>query len=414
MAYIEGTASGYLDLLSGLVALLTADNGSGEPEFGAANTGDGTITKPTGDSAAPTETWTLTCTMAGGDATATFSVVGSVTGSDGTATSGSAYSGTVLFTISAGGTDWEVGDTISFELSKLGWSVLKDTTSSFTTDGEVYLQGVGLAGTEEIHVNLQAKSDVGNDKYYWILQGASDFDTGLSFNGQLGAIPTGQGPPLIWLDSGSIDYAIAANAQRFIVLAQVGGSQQICYCGFLHRLAQPGIYPYPLFIGGTHFDEADSIADNADQHTFFLRDYIGTQNTKSGAHLYLPGATWARLRAYATNGVGMDKSEATLIVYPNGTQNVAATSFGVVPAPSGKYPVVDSVALVHNSVYDSSETGITDRLFGDLSPVGVFDGMAWTTGFNLTSDDLINNKRWRAVQNTFRNGRLDFAAMRRA
>lgn len=412
MAYIEGTASDYLDLLADLVALLTADNGSGEPEFAEANAGNGTITKPTAISSAPTETWTLTCTLAGGDATATFSVVGSVTGADGTATSGSAYSGTVLFTISAGGTDWELGDVITFGIDKLGWSVLKNTTSSFTTDGEVYLQGVGLAGAEEIHVNIKAKSDGANDKYYWLLQGATDFDTGLDFGQQLGAIPSGQGPPLIWLDSGSIDYAIAANAQRFIVLAQIGGSQQVCYCGFLDRLIQPGVYPYPLFIGGTHFDETESVADNANEHTNFLADFVSSADQKSSGHVYLPGAIWARLRLY--DDVPLNRAEASFVVYPNGTQRTPGTAYGIVPSPSGKYPLATSVVMVHAKTFSTEETGSSDRLVGDLSPVGTLDGIAFTTGFGLTSDDLINNKRWRAFQNTFRNGRLDFAAMRRA
>lgn len=111
------------------------------PVYPAANIGNGIIasvnTKPF---KTKNEDWTLTCTLGGADGVATFSVVGSVTGAKGTATSGTEFntlltSGGLKFTITAGGTNWAVGDIITFSTkqhpewsavnaAKIIWSVL--------------------------------------------------------------------------------------------------------------------------------------------------------------------------------------------------------------------------------------------------------------------------------------------------
>lgn len=85
------------------------------------NTGNGYITevqtKPFGT---VTENWTITCTLGGGSGVATFSVVGSVSGTIGTATSNTEYTAgsMVKFTIYAGGTNWVIGDTYTFSTRK--------------------------------------------------------------------------------------------------------------------------------------------------------------------------------------------------------------------------------------------------------------------------------------------------------
>jgi len=111
------------------------------PVVTSTNTGNGTInvikTRPF---KTVNENWTLTCTLGGGDSTATFSVVGSVSGNVGTATSGTEFStgtgaGGIKFTIKAGGVNWVIDDTITFStnqypewttlnMGKIIWSIL--------------------------------------------------------------------------------------------------------------------------------------------------------------------------------------------------------------------------------------------------------------------------------------------------
>ncbi len=86
---------------------VSALGGAGTPSF--SGTGDGTISDVSGGPNSVAETITLTAT----DSTH-FSVSGSVSGSLGTATVGTAFtSGNINFTISAGGTDFQPGDTFT-------------------------------------------------------------------------------------------------------------------------------------------------------------------------------------------------------------------------------------------------------------------------------------------------------------
>lgn len=67
------------------------------------------------------ENWTVTCTLGGADGVATFSVVGSISGSAGTATSGTEFTSAskgIRFTINAGSTNWVIGDTFTFSTHK--------------------------------------------------------------------------------------------------------------------------------------------------------------------------------------------------------------------------------------------------------------------------------------------------------
>ncbi len=111
------------------------------PVVGGSNIGDGTCSDiSTRAFKTKNESWTLTCTLGGDDAVATFSVVGSVSGSVGTATSGTEFStgtgaGGIKFTIRAGTVDWVAGDVFTFDTkqypewslvnpAKIIWSIL--------------------------------------------------------------------------------------------------------------------------------------------------------------------------------------------------------------------------------------------------------------------------------------------------
>ena len=90
------------------------------PVAGGSNTGNGTMTAiDTKPFKTVAENWTITCTLGGADATATFGVVGSVSGNIGTATSGTeffhaSFTGGVKFTIRGGATNWIIGDAFTF------------------------------------------------------------------------------------------------------------------------------------------------------------------------------------------------------------------------------------------------------------------------------------------------------------
>ncbi len=110
---------------------LTSSGGVGTPSY--TGVGNGTLTGLVGGTATVAETFTLTAT----DATH-FDVVGSVSGSLGTATVGSAFSSNKIgFTISAGTTDFEVGDqfTVATNAPPLNFHQIAGSNASLTVDG---------------------------------------------------------------------------------------------------------------------------------------------------------------------------------------------------------------------------------------------------------------------------------------
>lgn len=109
------------------------------PVAGGGNVGNGYVTTiHTKPFATVNQTWTLTCTLGGGDGVATFSVVGSVSGSIGPATSGTEFTSNAAglkFTIKAGTLNWVIGDSFTFStrqnpewtttnLGKIIWEIL--------------------------------------------------------------------------------------------------------------------------------------------------------------------------------------------------------------------------------------------------------------------------------------------------
>ena len=112
-----GTTNGHLGLLAAILSHATIANVVDIPV--ATGTGNGTISYPTAENDAPTETWTLTCTATATDG-GTFSVVGSVSGLQDPAYVGVAYdNGIVAFTISDGSTDFATSDTFEFGVTQL-------------------------------------------------------------------------------------------------------------------------------------------------------------------------------------------------------------------------------------------------------------------------------------------------------
>ena len=95
---------------------------------GAGNTGNGSLTGVLTIDGVVAETWTITATSTG--PSATFSVVGSVSGGHAAATSGTPYdNGFVSFSISDGGTPYIVGDDFTFDTVRTINTVITDAAN---------------------------------------------------------------------------------------------------------------------------------------------------------------------------------------------------------------------------------------------------------------------------------------------
>lgn len=236
-----GTASGHKDLLNKLNTFLTATGSA----FGQARSGSGngrlSAYKGTANSVA--EQFTLTATSA-----TQFQVYGSKAGDLGVATVGVPFvSSRAAFTIEAGSTPFQAGDTLRF-CTAPKWTALRAVA-----DSEYIWKAPGNDGKGAIFTGLIERSGAGF--YNLRCNGFSGFDAAKSFYDQPGALrymlPDTYGHPAIALWTGSIPYWFVADGRRVIVIAKVSGVYQAAYLGLAEPLTDPLRYPYPLVVGGT-------------------------------------------------------------------------------------------------------------------------------------------------------------------
>lgn len=131
MSWVSGTANGYLDLLARLFAFLVVGHAL-PPSY--SGVGTGTIDGLIGTDSSVQETISVVFSSA-----TEFAVSGSVTGSMGAGTVGTAFShARVSFSISAGSTAWVANDAITFVMTA-PWVALQDmvgwVASSMWSDG---------------------------------------------------------------------------------------------------------------------------------------------------------------------------------------------------------------------------------------------------------------------------------------
>jgi hypothetical protein len=86
----------------------------------------------------------------------------------------------------------------------------------------LYLNGPGLSGQDNVHVNILQYQWTGNFQN-WAMSGATAFDTNQSFENQPGVLVYTTSLPIFVLTSADIDYWIIANGRRFILICEIGG-----------------------------------------------------------------------------------------------------------------------------------------------------------------------------------------------
>jgi hypothetical protein len=246
MSFISGTATNVTDLLTILDAFLTKGH-SLDPQYSAI--GDGIITCLIGTASSILEVVTVDFADA-----ADFSVSGSLSGSLGSGTVGVPFSCDVCeFTITAGATDWEDGDTIEFTMTP-PWVQERFTTDAGTassTSPTLYScwKAPGNDGESAIYVAVRRIMDVTGDYDNLRLNGYIAYDPGLHFYAQPGGM-TSRGPLLPLLRVGSMPYWIAANGRRVVIVVKTSTRYMSAYLGLITPYLNPSALPYPLLIGG--------------------------------------------------------------------------------------------------------------------------------------------------------------------
>lgn len=290
------------------------------------------------------------------------------------------------------------------------WVVNKNTTSGFTTDGEVYLQGPGLTGADEVFVNIATSHNTGSGYYLWQINGAIAFDTGLSMANQVGAVSASIARPILPLANSNMAFQLVANGRRFVLTVTISGSVESCYCGFFESYATPSEYPFPLFIGATHTSTTALPSDITTAHAWWARNAITNTGQISNAAVRGPGGSWFRLKDWGNQGTTLNTNEATLYVLPTGT---VSTTHLICKNEVNNYPIHDVQVYLHDIDYVDGSS-LSSYQLGNKYAIGRLDGVYWTTGFGLTAGDTItySGDDYLAFQNCFRSGVADFQLLK--
>jgi hypothetical protein len=394
MSLKTGTASSYTDLLNQLDTWLTTNGMALVPTF--VGTGNGTIVAQ-GGSASVAETITVTFTSA-----TAFGVVGSVSGSLGTGTVGTAFTNSKAnLTITAGGTAFVSGDAFTFAVCP-PWTSLRRTSGV-----EMIWQAPGNGGADEIIVGAQIFSNVTGDYWNWRLGGFSAFDSALTFQNQPGYVGgPGQSKcsPILPLWNSTIPYWFIANGRRVIVVAQVSTVFTVAYLGFMSSYQSPGAFPYPLVVGGSLAFHGGLISNEpVATSTNFRWSYAGDE-----------------MRAFPIcdpNTMGTDSDSPLRLLQSNGNWRgfcmaAGEAAFGKVWPYSGVTPAAwdwrpnldGSYPLLPIVLHDN-----TPNVYGEL------EGVKAITGFSQGATNLITDAAgvsYLVMQNVFRNTKADFFAVR--
>jgi hypothetical protein len=294
-------------------------------------------------------------------------------------------------------------DFLTTGLGSDNWTLLKNDPSGFGADTEVYLRAPGLSVLNNIYVNIKTFSDSPNNIFTWNLQGATAFNTGLSFNAQPGCIPTIQGIPRM-LFLGSCAYTFVANSQRVICVVNVGTVIESCYLGWITPFGPPSSYPAPLYIGGCHHQDVAK-ADTTIEHSWWLHNLNEDTHSEAGAHARLSNGVWARNR-YLYNGTPDYNLLCCTHPYAYMTRVTAGgvANIDVVTTENGDY-VKHPVMLTTNQ--GSSAGDVKDQ------PIGQFDGVFWIPGVGVSQDDILNcdGTDHLIFQNAFRTDLNSYAAL---
>lgn len=130
--------------------------------------------------------------------------------------------------------------------------------SGFATEGELYLQGPGSSGTDEIIVGMQTYRNVGNNVFGINLQGYTAFDNTLTFATMAGVSP----PVHIALDKVSFNCFFWVTGRRVMVVARIGTTDIMFHFGYILPFATASQYPYPLMIAGSVMDTTYNYQQN--------------------------------------------------------------------------------------------------------------------------------------------------------
>lgn len=276
--------------------------------------------------------------------------------------------------------DW--GANFSAGLS--GTSSTSTDFAAIMADTACALKGPGMAGTDEIFVNMYTRSADAADIFNLVVRGATSFDATATALNQPGQ-SSSQKAMLLW--ELPMTYWFVANGRRFIVIAKVSTSYESMYAGLGLPYALPTEFPYMLTIGASSCDNSIRFSDTSTKHASFWNPGQGsTGDAVSCLQMRDTAGVWKSFTNYfSPNGW----------VYPTN----ASSMFTERPTPDGSY------ALTPLVLYDTAA-----NVYGEL------DGIYHVSGFANASENVItiSSQDYLVVQSANRTAASDYAAIKLA
>jgi hypothetical protein len=227
------------------------------------------------------------------------------------------------------------------------WQLVSPVSSGqIETTQEVILKGVG-DGEDEIYIGMKLK-ELPSGQVDIILNGYAGYDPGLNWREQPGSISQAILPTIPLVKDTFMTYWLSANTSRIILVIELSTQYEAAYLGLMKPIAIENQYPYPLLIGGSHF-EGGIWTDTSDNHSAFVRPGTGDYTS---LRLRRPDGMWR---------VGKNETLGKLCVWPT---NIS---------PTRTLTVFDDVLTLENVImypfylYENDPVGL----------VGQLDGVFW-------------------------------------
>jgi len=354
MAWKRITVTDYKDSILQIKDFATKTMFAGAVTPGT-NTGTGILYGASATEDSVAETWTVTCTTIGGDAEAVFSVVGSVSGTLANAATSAApyYSEGICFIILAGSVDFALGDSFTFAVASgtAEWEVMAyDNTSA---DHSLILKGIG-SGTDEICIGFRSQT---NSSTYYNIEVAA-FSGYVSTN----TFTSQPGYKAWWMcgSNSSYEMLIRLTSRHIYICNIIGTVYESGYAGWMLPNASPSQWTYPMFVGGSGYHNAITLAEGYPHHRCFWSEYDGT-NYNNGSVMASNG--WLNRSVILGQGQ-YPNLDGTRNIYPCGLTTsvvyyLSETGGDVYGHWEGLYAVSNKdVAVLAESVCNNADKGL--------------------------------------------------------
>lgn len=276
--------------------------------------------------------------------------------------------------------------------SGIRWTAVENVAGD-----HVILRGPG-GGSDQIFVGILNYSNVVDDRFGWVLQGYTGYNSGVSFHDQPGAIPSLR--PMVPLWNSEIPFEFFVSGRRIMCLAQVSSVFIAFYLGWAKIYGSNGQWAYPLCVGGSAISTTDTpprySTTGADMTHFTIP--VNNGNGVSSLRILNSAGVWEAPMILATSS-GTAMQGAGVWPFSCSVHDTLGGGLNnIKPGLGGKYPLLPM--MIHT----------TTNIFGEFEGVKQVTGDGNSPGSSVTEGSDV----YSVTQNVYRNDRGSFWAALRA